>query len=88
MNLLGRNNKGAKTHEEDIELTIAEIMKYAAKMDRDNIIDEEDEGAYVGNVISESKAEEVKSGDAPLEKIKSLGQKIKGKFKKESRSHS
>lgn len=72
----------AKNHEEDIELTIAEIMKYAAKVDKDNIVDDDDDDvAIVGNVISEP-VQEVKSGDDPLEKIKSIGSKIKGKFKK------
>jgi hypothetical protein len=82
MNLLG-GGKVAKNHEEDIELTIAEIMKYAARVDKDNIVDDDDDDvAIVGNVISEPQVQEVKSGDDPLEKIKSLGSKIKGKFKK------
>ncbi|KAL7512492.1 hypothetical protein ACHAXN_009426 [Cyclotella atomus] len=84
MNLLG-GAKVARTHEEDIELTIAEIMKYAAKMDKDNIVDDDDDEldvAVVGNLISEPQKQEVRSRDDPLEKIKSLGSKIKGKFKK------
>ena len=65
-----------------MELTIAEIMKYAAKVDKDNVVDDDDEGAAgvtVGNLISDPKLEEVKSGGNPL---KELGKKIKGKFNK------
>jgi len=85
MNLLGGGSKEAKTHEEDIELTIAEIMKHAAKMDKDSILDDDDDDSVIGNLITETKVENVeaaKSAEDPLKKIKSFGKKIKGKFKK------
>ena len=63
-----------------MELTVAEIMKYAAKMDQDNVVDDDDDdGVTVGNLISEPNVEDVKSGGNPL---KELGKKIKGKFNK------
>jgi rRNA maturation endonuclease Nob1 len=58
-------------------------MKYAAKVDTDNIIDDDDDQRVVGNAATETNVvQEVKSGEDPMEKIKSFGKKIKGKFQK------
>jgi hypothetical protein len=81
--VLKGNVKGAKSHEEDIERTIELIMKYAAKVDTDNIIDDDDDQRVVGNAATETNVvQEVKSGEDPMQKIKSFGKKIKGKFQK------
>ena len=86
MNLLGTKIKGgAKTHEEDIELTIVEIMKYAAKMDNDNCVDNADNAGTNANKPDEVVT--VKSGENPLKKVRSLVNKIRGKLGKSKRNH-
>lgn len=86
MNLLGTKSKGgAKSHEEDIELTILEIMKYASKIDKDYCVDD-DESAAVGTIANKPEVVTAKSGENPLKKVRSLGNKIRGKLGKSKRN--
>ena len=86
MNLLGTKSKGgAKSHEEDIELTILEIMKYASKIDKDYCVDD-DESAAVRTISNKPEVVTAKSGENPLKKVRSLGNKIRGKLGKSKRN--
>jgi hypothetical protein len=87
LNLLGVNNKAAKSKEEDLELTRAIIMKHAEKIDTKEIMDDDDDDdddkGFIGNMISDSEVSDSANGGADaLETIKSIGKKIKMRFTK------